>query len=167
MSYTCTTTLTINPTATATVTAIMGTPCPPPTHETLGLFGSAWANISGFFGTIWSTITTCLGFAFGSVLPVGIAVAVLFAIGCAVYGFVTVFAASYSWSEFHRRLREIERERKEKLLGDVKGLLNEGEMDICLDGEVVDVLDEKIRVRVEIEFLEVLLRAKREKFESL
>ncbi|KAL2839827.1 hypothetical protein BJY01DRAFT_219018 [Aspergillus pseudoustus] len=142
----------------------MGSRCPPPTQQTaaLGMLGTVWAGISGFFGTIWSIVIGCLRLLIGTVVPVILAVTILFAIGCAVYGCVTVFAGSSNWSDFGSRLRTIDRERR-----DEKGSSTDGDIDMGSDGEIVDVLDEKKRVDIEIEFLEALLRAKRKRLESL
>ncbi|KAL4780050.1 hypothetical protein BJX76DRAFT_339157 [Aspergillus varians] len=153
----------MNPTETGTATAIMSSLCPPAEATVaLGFFGTIWAAISGFFGTIGSIIGACLKVFFGTLLPAVIAILVVIAVPLFLYGFVVELVKDTSLASWWEKTRkEGQEERKED---DIEGLSSG---DIGSDEEIIDVADGRRRVEIEIEFLEELLRAKREKLEAL
>ncbi|KAJ0415196.1 hypothetical protein BJY00DRAFT_318077 [Aspergillus carlsbadensis] len=138
----------------------------------------------GFFGTIGSIISACMRVIFGTVLPTVIALAIVFFILFLIAVIVMMIADSLGSSNFLAKYKQREREKEEekrrmeageKARGDVEGLglLRDGggEGDVGLGGdgdrEIIDVGDRKRRVEVEIEFLETLLRDKKEILRAL
>ncbi|KAL2783525.1 hypothetical protein BJX66DRAFT_318360 [Aspergillus keveii] len=139
----------------------------------------------GFFGRIGSIISACIHVIFGVVLPTVIGLAIVFLILFFLVVVVLMIADSIGWPGFIAKYKQREKEKEEertkkmeageKAGGDIEGLrlLGEGgtESDAGLggdgDGEIIDVGDRKRRVEVEIEFLETLLRVKKERLRAL
>jgi hypothetical protein len=119
---------------------------------------------------------------FGIVLPTVIALAIVFLILFFIVVAVVTIADSLGWPGFITKYKQREKEKESKRMeagkkvwSDIEGLKllgeGEGEGGVGLggdgDGEIIDVGDRKRRIEVEIEFLETLLRVKRERLRAL
>jgi Na+-transporting methylmalonyl-CoA/oxaloacetate decarboxylase gamma subunit len=113
---------------------------------------------------------------FGVVLPTVIGLAIVFLILFFLVVVVVTIADSIGWPGFIAKYKQKEKEKEEertkrmdpgeKAGGDIEGLGLLG-LGGDGDGEIIDVGDRKRRVEVEIEFLETLLRVKKERLGAL
>ncbi|GLI75263.1 hypothetical protein PoHVEF18_003516 [Penicillium ochrochloron] len=126
--------------------------------ENQRFFLTMWTAISTFFDTTRFLTSKLFGAFFQILLPAAIAgvivCGVLFAVALAVVHIV-------GWMGWIDLESGAQKEKKEKKANAFEAA-EEGS-----DEVLVDVLNDKKRVEVEIEFLEELLRAKREKLKEL
>ncbi|KAJ5380220.1 uncharacterized protein N7496_002648 [Penicillium cataractarum] len=118
------------------------------------LFHAIWAAVSTFFDTTWFLTSSLFGALFEVMLPATIAAAI---VGGVVLAAILAVVYIVNWMgciqfEFGA---EKTGTSSSKAAGDGS------------DAVLVDVTNDKRRVEIEIEFLEELLRAKREKLEKL
>jgi hypothetical protein len=118
-------------------------------------FGTVWTIVSTFFGTTWFLTTSFFGAIFRVVLPATVACIIICGVLFAAFVAVLSIADWMGWI----KLKPIVEKQKARHSSKPD---EEGP-----DEVFVDVSSDKKRVEVEIEFLEELLRVRREKLKKL
>lgn len=119
------------------------------------LFHTIWPAISTFFDTTWFLTSSLFGALFEVMLPATIAAAIVGGVVFAVIAAAVYIVNWLGWIRFEFGDEKKIETSSSKAAGDGS------------EGVLVDVTNDKRRVEIEIEFLEELLRAKREKLEKL
>ena len=109
---------------------------------------------STFFGTVWSIVSGFFSVVFNLVLPTVLALAITVLVIFGIFVIIVLIGHGLGWIDINMSSSE------------KKGNSSSKDGKAGSDEVLIDVADEKKRVEFEIEFLEELLRARREKLEK-